>query len=238
MKSLLAALFLFVSSLFGSHHTVTVRIRSAVPWHATGIDTANVKTLCLTDGPSDQNPICLSTAQLVAVLAGTGGSTSGSNQPPSAPQSGSGATSTLPEPVTQNGATSTFGIPPTMTINGDNPAVIHVGDTYTDLGATAVDHAGTSLSLRDFLNSVATSEIAIDTTISATDTIHYVATDTWGNTARDTYCCHRARPPTAMDFSISGIDKASASSGCAGGLRRRCRIAAIRTASGTRCLRW
>jgi hypothetical protein len=26
--------------------------------------------------------------------------------------------------------------PPTIQINGDNPAIIHVGDSYQDLGAT------------------------------------------------------------------------------------------------------
>jgi hypothetical protein len=34
--------------------------------------------------------------------------------------------------VTQNASTT----PPTIAINGDNPAVIHVGDTYADPDAT------------------------------------------------------------------------------------------------------
>jgi hypothetical protein len=34
----------------------------------------------------------------------------------------------------QTGAASTT--PPMIRLNGDNPAIIHVGDTYTDLGAT------------------------------------------------------------------------------------------------------
>jgi hypothetical protein len=39
--------------------------------------------------------------------------------------------------VTQNGAASrTAGTPPVIQINGDNPAIIHIGDTYADLGAT------------------------------------------------------------------------------------------------------
>jgi hypothetical protein len=39
--------------------------------------------------------------------------------------------------VTQNGAASTTsGTPPVIQINGDNPAVIRVGDTYADPGAT------------------------------------------------------------------------------------------------------
>jgi NAD-dependent DNA ligase len=39
---------------------------------------------------------------------------------------------------------------------------------------------------RDILNGIATSNIIVDTTATATDTIDYVATDTWGNTATTT----------------------------------------------------
>jgi hypothetical protein len=39
--------------------------------------------------------------------------------------------------VTQNGAASTTpGTPPVIQINCDNPAIIHTGDSYADLGAT------------------------------------------------------------------------------------------------------
>jgi hypothetical protein len=44
-----------------------------------------------------------------------------------------------PEFVTQNSASTTATIPPTITINRDNPALIELGDTYTDLGATVTD---------------------------------------------------------------------------------------------------
>ena len=58
------------------------------------------------------------------------------NQSPSGAQQSPAATSSLPESVTQNSASST---PPTITINGDNPAIITVGDSYADLGATVSD---------------------------------------------------------------------------------------------------
>ena len=37
------------------------------------------------------------------------------------------------------GASTTPDTPPTITINGDNPAIIEVGETYADLGATVTD---------------------------------------------------------------------------------------------------
>jgi hypothetical protein len=90
--------------------------------------------------------------------------------------------------VTENSSPST---PPTITINGDNPAIITVGDSYADLGATVSDtgqrHAGDpNLDLKYFLNGALVSNIVLDTSAIATDTIDYVATDTLGNTATST----------------------------------------------------
>jgi hypothetical protein len=76
--------------------------------------------------------------------------------------------------------------PPTITINGNNPASIQVGSTYNDLGATAKDTQGHDLDVRYFLNGALVSNIVIDTSAAATDTIDYIATDTWGNTATST----------------------------------------------------
>src|SRR5665811_927147 len=72
--------------------------------------------------------------------------------------------------------------PPT----GNNPASIQVGSTYNDLGATAKDTQGHDLDVRYFLNGALVSNIVIDTTATATDTIDYVATDQAGNTATST----------------------------------------------------
>ena len=77
-------------------------------------------------------------------------------------------------------------ITPTITINGNNPATIYIGDTYNDLGAIATDSEGHELSYRTFINGVLSGDIVIDTSAAATDTIDYVATDTWGNTATST----------------------------------------------------
>jgi hypothetical protein len=76
--------------------------------------------------------------------------------------------------------------PPTVTINGDNPAHIHVGDTYADLGAAVTDNVDQNLGYKTFLNGALASNIVIDTSAVATDTIDYVATDNAGNTATST----------------------------------------------------
>jgi hypothetical protein len=67
-----------------------------------------------------------------------------------------------------------------------NPAIINVGDTYIDLGAIAHDNQGNNLGYKTFLNGTLVGNIIIDTTQVATDTIDYVATDTWGSTRTST----------------------------------------------------
>ena len=93
--------------------------------------------------------------------------------------------------MTQNSASTTATTPPTITINGDNPAIIQLGDSYADLGASVTDtgpgQAGdTNLGVVTFLNGTLVSNIVIDTSEVATDTIDYVATDTAGLTATST----------------------------------------------------
>jgi hypothetical protein len=97
--------------------------------------------------------------------------------------------------VTQNSANSASSTeattPPTITLNCDNPAYINVGDSYTDLGATISDtgagQAGdTNLGYQTFLNGTLVSNIVIDTSKPATDTIDYAATDQYGLTATST----------------------------------------------------
>jgi hypothetical protein len=110
------------------------------------------------------------------------------NQSPSGPHRSHGTPSNLPKSVTQNSASST---PPTITISGANPAIITIGDSYTDLGATVTDTgpgqaADTNLGYKTFLNGTLASNIVIDTSQVATDTIDYVATDSAGLTATST----------------------------------------------------
>jgi hypothetical protein len=76
--------------------------------------------------------------------------------------------------------------PPSINIQGRNPATINVGDTYTDLGAIVTDNQAHDLGYKTFLNCRLVSNIIIDTSAVATDTIDYVATDMWGNTATST----------------------------------------------------
>jgi Chaperone of endosialidase/Domain of unknown function (DUF5011) len=87
-----------------------------------------------------------------------------------------------PTPPVISGTTT----PPSINIQGSNPATINVGDTYTDLGAIVHDNQGHDLGYKTFLDGTLVSNIVIDTTQVATDTIDYVATDTWGNTGTST----------------------------------------------------
>jgi hypothetical protein len=73
----------------------------------------------------------------------------------------------------------------------DNPANITVGDSYSDLGATVSDTApgqagDTNLGYRTFLNGALVSNVVLNTSQIATDTIDYVATDQNGETATST----------------------------------------------------
>ena len=124
--------------------------------------TANNR-LCVRN--SNGTPICITGDQLTSLLAGQ----------PSVQVSS-------PTPIVISG-TST---PPSIDIQGSNPATINVGDTYTDLGAIVTDNQGHDLGYKTFLDGALVSDIIIDTTQVATDTIDYVATDTWGNTSTST----------------------------------------------------
>jgi hypothetical protein len=183
--SSIQALYTDVQSL---EQTVAGFADNFVSAHIT-VTTLDVGTVTVNTGlcakQSDGTAVCITSDQLAALLASQG---SGSNQSTSGVQQSPAATSSLPESVTQNSASTT---PPTITINGDNPAYINVGDTYSDLGATVSDtgqgQAGdTNLGLKYFLNGALVSNIVLDTSAVATDTIDYVATDTWGNAATST----------------------------------------------------
>jgi hypothetical protein len=123
-------------------------------------------TLCIKD--SAGTPVCVNGDQLAALLAG-------SSAPSSSSESSTPASTT----------------PPTITINGDNLAIITIGGNYADLGATVSDtghgQAGDpNLGLKYFLNGALVSNIVLDTSAVATDTVDYVATDSWGNAATST----------------------------------------------------
>jgi len=111
---------------------------------------------------------CVTAAQFQAMVAAA-------NQSASAPVS--------PSPSASD-ATDT---PPVIAINGDNPAVIQIGASYTDLGVTITGpQADLNLGIKTYLNGALESGIALDTSVVATDTIDYVVTDQSGLTATST----------------------------------------------------
>lgn len=113
---------------------------------------------------------CVTETQFKAMVAAA-------NQSPASANSSSGGGSATTTPDTT---------PPTITINGENPAHIKVGDLYADLGATVTDNVDQNHGLKYFLNGALVSDIVIDTSAAATDTIDYVAADNAGNTATST----------------------------------------------------
>jgi hypothetical protein len=86
-------------------------------------------------------------------------------------------------------------IPPVITMNGDESVSIHVGDTYTDLGATATDNV-------DGTDSVTTSG-TVDTMTAGIYTITYTATDVAGNTATATRTVNVAAAPSEDEATSS-----------------------------------
>jgi hypothetical protein len=175
LTSLEATVASFADNFVSAHITVTTGDFQQV----------NTQKLCVTDGASDQSPVCVSKAQLAALLAA---GASGGNQSPAAAQPNPDGTSTLPGSVTQNGTASTSSdTPPVIHVTGDNPAIIHVGDIYADLGATITSPtADLNLGIKTFLNGRLVSNTVLDTSSEGTDTIDYVATDSAGLSATST----------------------------------------------------
>jgi hypothetical protein len=143
--------------------------------------------LCVGNGPNDPNPLCVTKSQLAALPASA-------NQSASAPASPSSSPSD---------ATNT---PPVIQINGDNPAVIQVGATYTDLGATITGpQADLNLGIQTYLNGLFETPIELDTSSAATDTIAYVVADSQGltSTSTRTVIVEAATTPSAPPPSAS-----------------------------------
>jgi hypothetical protein len=131
--------------------------------------------LCLTHVPSDVNPVCITKSQLAAVLAASNQSSSAT--PPSSP--GSNASTTPATPPT--------GSPPVIQINGERPAIIPVGATYEDLGATIEGpQADLNLGITTYVNGALMNPVQIDTGAVATDTVAYAVTDQSGLAATST----------------------------------------------------
>ncbi len=71
-------------------------------------------------------------------------------------------------------------MPPVITLIGANPLVLHIGDTYTDPGATALDDVN-----GDVTSSIAVGGDTVDTSVMATYTVTYNVSDLSGNTATE-----------------------------------------------------
>ena len=129
---------------------------------ATGDDLTLNHQLCI--NKSDGTPVCVTGDQLAAVLRGTTGTPAQNDASVSAPTE-----------------------PPVIQINGSNPAVIQMGASYSDLGATITGpQADLNLGIKTFLNGTLTGNIVVDTSAAATDTIDYVVTDQNGLTSTST----------------------------------------------------
>jgi hypothetical protein len=168
-------------------------------------DFQQVNTQKLCETKSDGTPVCVTGDQLAALLAGG----SGANQSPAAAQPGPGGTSTFPGSVTQNGAASTTpGTPPTVQINGNNPAIIHIGDTYADLGTTITgSQSDLDLGIKTFLNGKLVSNIIIDSSAVARNGHHRLGRRRRRGPHRHLHpnCRHRARSHScAGSFPIGG----------------------------------
>ena len=135
------------------------------------VDTVQAQKLCL-------GQTCVNESQL---KAGQGGSVQVDGD------SGSTGAAAAPTGLPDDAS-------PIISINGDNPATINIGDTYSDLGANVSDtgtgQAGDSnLGVSANVDGGATttlSQINLDTTVAGTHTIIYSATDQNGLTGTAT----------------------------------------------------
>jgi lysophospholipase L1-like esterase len=138
---------------------------------------------------------CINQAELVALLASENQS--------------SGSSSSAPLSNSTDDATDT---PPVIHINGDSPAIVQVGASYNDLGATiAGPQADLNLGITTFLNGQLVSNIVLDTSQAATDTIDYVVTDIQGLASTSTRTVIIDSPP-AGTASTSTVATSSAAS--------------------------
>jgi hypothetical protein len=130
-------------------------------------DEITTKKLCI-------GATCITESQLQALLANAG------------------SASSSPAPSEEDDAIDAEA--PTITINGSNPATLHVGDTYNDLGATVTDNVDVNLGIRVFVGSTPLDQVVLDTSEANEWHIHYVATDNAGNTATSTRTVHVEAP--------------------------------------------
>jgi hypothetical protein len=114
---------------------------------------------------------CVTPAQFQAMVAAA----NQSSAPPSSQLGSSSATATA------SSSSDSSATPPVLQVNGDNPAIVQVGATYTDLGATITGpQADLNLGIQASVDGGATTTagaIEIDTSQPGTHAIEYIATD-------------------------------------------------------------
>jgi hypothetical protein len=170
-------------------------IENTIAGFAEKIVTGEVDTqkLCVSDGPSDQSPLCVTKTQLAAVLSAQAVaattesvSSSGAGHPTNSVNPDNGNSSSDADPAASS-STDSSATPPVLQVNGDNPAIIQVGVIYTDLGATITGpQADLNLGITTYVNGTEMNPVQLDTSTAATDTIDYVATDQSGLTSTTT----------------------------------------------------
>jgi hypothetical protein len=140
----------------------------------TKIFVAEVETreLCIADSSGAKT--CLTKAQLDGLIAGAAGSGAGTGG------SGSGGGTPPPPPDTTAPV-----VTPTGGDTGTGNQTINIGDTWTDLGATAVDAVDgiidPVLIMSEIKDAAGVVVTAIDTTVVGVFTVTYSATDAAGN---------------------------------------------------------
>ncbi len=153
------------STVAGFAQSITTQVLTAM--------TGNFNQVCLADGAGKT---CITRSQLDAVLASANQSASASGSPSSSPPDATDTPDSKSSPQA-----------PVIQINGDSPAIVHVGASYSDLGATITGpQADLNLGIKTFLNGALVSNIVLDTSAAATDTINYVVTDSRNLTSTST----------------------------------------------------
>jgi hypothetical protein len=97
----------------------------------------------------------------------------------SAGGAGGTSTSTLP-----SGSTTPDTTPPVIRIIGANPTTVPIGSAYSDLGATVSDNVNMNLGYTvsvDGATSTSPDQLTLDTSVAASHTLLFSATDQAGN---------------------------------------------------------
>ncbi len=182
-RPILAALVNAVKELSQQMGDLAARVvtKELIFVRAEGDDLMLNHQLCIRDGATDPNPICLTKSQVAAVLTAIG-----QVGAPAVSSSNASSTSGASAVATSSTSSSQASTPPIIEINGANPATIQVGDVYSDLGAVITGpQESLNLGIAIYLDGVETTAFTflLDTSTSSNHTIDYVVTDQWGQTA-------------------------------------------------------